>query len=275
MLSGISLNTTVFRITQFNKINSQHYSSSIRKLASGKRFQNPSDNISDYFRTENLKRNYHDYGHIKQSIGETIAMVDVAVHIGEGAYNNLLHMRDLVDQYHGTETLDEDKPGIAAEFDALKAEVNHLIENSYYDDKKLVSDSSASPLTRLHLDTSDMNQTYDITFTSDQIADVSSLTLGISDFDTEANAVQAELDKAASYLASASAYSRGLNAQNNIINNKMVNNKVFESALSDIDSAKEMATVVDRSIRHDSSIAMMAQANIFRSAVLKLVGIWN
>jgi flagellin-like hook-associated protein FlgL len=104
-----------------------------------------------------------------------------------------------------------------------------------------------------------------------QVADPSALTLGSGDKNTDASAVQTELDKAGSYLATVSAYARGIKSQYNIINQKIETAKNVESVITSADESIEIAKATERSIRHQSTAIMMAQANMARASILKLL----
>lgn len=270
MLTDGSLTVSSGRIAAFIKTTEIHLSNILTNVASGKRVRSPEDSIPDYFHAQRYRQNNSAYDKIRSNVAELSAMVDVAVNAGESVFNKLDKMRVLVNDYYKSDVTQEEKNIMSAEFTRLIEEVNLLKNNAVYDGKQLIQDSSSNPLKTIMLDPHDPSQTYSVSFSAEQIADPSALTLGSSDEATEAAAVQNELNKAASYLASASVYKRGLQAQYNILDTKIMSNEMVESNLTDANAEVEIARAVHANIRHQAATSMMAQANIARASVLKL-----
>jgi flagellin-like hook-associated protein FlgL len=269
MLTGSALNVTYDRIAAFYKINQNRMTDSMVKAASGSRFLNPSDAIPDYFHSQKLKNQSTRYTEIRQNIADGSGLIDVATAGGQYVFDSISKMKDLVKMYYDTSDNDE-KKGFKAEFNQLASNVLNTISTTVYDGKKLISDSSASPLKSISLEP-DSNQMFTISFTSAQVADTSGLTLGTTDEQTEADAAQAELDKAGSYLAQVSAYSMGIKAQYSLVSTKISTYQALRSDISDADMGQETTDAVNRSIREQSAIAMMSQTNMARSFVLRLL----
>lgn len=271
MLTGSSLNVTYDRIAAFYKINQNRMADSMVKAASGSRFSKPADDIPDYFHAQRFKNQASGYTEIRQNITEASGLIDVATAGGQYVFNNLNSMKDLVKKYYDSSD-NEEKNGIKAQFDQLASNVANTISTTVYDGNKLISNSSASPLKSISLDP-DSNLTFDISFTSAQVANPSGLTLGTTNEQTETAAVQAELDKAGSYLAQASAYSIGIKAQYSLVSTKISAYQASQSNSRDADVGQETADAINGSIREQSSIAMMSQTNMAKSLVLRLLGI--
>jgi flagellin len=246
--------------------------SALSKVASGKRIASPSDNATDYFHAQRLNRDSSDSEKIRADVSEASAMLDVGVSIGEKVFTNLSKMRQMVDDYYDPETSQEDKNMMKADFSRLIKEVNASTNNGIYDGKKMVQDTSATgPLKTVNLDSNDLSQTFSISFTAQQVADPSALTLGNGTQVSDAAAVDAELEKAGSCLATASAYSRGIKSQYNMLSQKILTSKAEESSIVDIDESLELAKATESSIRHQSTVAMMAQANSVRASIIKVL----
>jgi flagellin-like hook-associated protein FlgL len=270
MLTGSALNVTYDRIAAFYKINQNRMSESMVKAASGSRFLRPADAIPDYFHAQRLKNQSTRYNEIRQNVAEGSGLIDVATGAGQYVFDSINRMKDLVKMYYDTSDNGE-KNGLKAEFDLLASSITSTISTTVYEGDKVISDSSAKPLKSISLDP-DSNQTFDISFTSAQVADTSALTLGTTDEQTETAAVQSELDKAGSYLAQASAYSAGIKAQYSLVSTKISAYQASQSDISDADMGQETADAINRSIRDQSAIAMMSQTNMARSLVLRLFG---
>ena len=270
MLTG-SLNSGYGYISVFYKQNDNKLADSLYHITTGKRVNKPQESIPDYFHAENHNRQAKQYTGLRQGVAEALNLVQVASNAGESVFNDLDRMRDLVDLYYNDITDPEDRNAIKAEFSSLRSQVQFGLDNSTYDGKKLIQDTGAGSLKSVNIDTRDVNVTLDISFTGEQVADVSSLSLGNATHDEEADAVQAELNKAGSYLAKLSAYSQGLHSQYNIMSKQISASQKVSSSLTDADTGKEYADVMNLSIKGQSTLAMMAQANIMKTSILKLM----
>lgn len=272
MVSGSPMAITSGRLNAFYKTSENDLYSALTKVASGKRISSPRDNATDYFHAQRLNRDYSDSEKIRADVSETSAMLDVGVSVGEKVFTNLSKMRQMVDDYYDPNTSQEDRNIMKADFSRLIKEVNASINNGIYDGKKMVQDTSVTgPLKTVNLDSNNLSQNFSISFTAQQVADPSALTLGTGTQGSEATAVDAELEKAGSYLATASAYSRGIKSQYNLLSQKILTSKAQEANILDADEALEMAKATESSIRHQSTVAMMAQANSVRASILKVL----
>lgn len=271
MLTGTSLSVTGANIALFTKTNENNLAESLIRLASGKRVNCPSDNIPDYFNSQRLQQNSRASERVLRGIGEGIAFMDVASLVGENVFTSISDMRELVKSYYADDVTDDEKSAFAADFAALKNTVTTVIAASTYDGARLVSDNGGTPFKKIALDT-EQALTFDISYTSAEVADVSSLTIGTSGRDTELSALEAELGKSGSYLAKTSAYTRGLNAQYAVTNRKQEITSQAADRVTDADIGEEYVQSMNRSIRNQSSFAMLAQAHMFQSSITRLFG---
>ncbi|MBD3347173.1 MAG: hypothetical protein GF401_19130 [Chitinivibrionales bacterium] len=275
MLSGLNLTSTVMRIATFHQQNKSFLSDSLVKIASGKSVAAPKDNTGDYFKAQNITTENRSYRAVRQQVGEAIAMNEVAVEAGTKVFNLLNDMNELVDRYWDGFADDDEKKALQYQFTSKAQQISKIIANARYDDKQLIKDTSADPLVSIYINPNDFSQTYDVTFDNGDVVDSASLealNIGAPDKATVKSAVQAELSKAGSYLAKTSAYSRGLWAQHNMIENKIATNAEHETAIKSVNDANEMTKVVKRQVAHEASLAMLAQANMIHRNVLMLYG---
>lgn len=269
MITGIPLSVTYRRIATFNKVNENHLGNSLINLASGKKVRQPQDGVSDFFRAQRLSRDSNDYSRIKNDIARASAMMDVVVDTGEMVYNGIQRMKQLVDLYYDESTTEDEKRAMQPEFSSLVKQVSYTVNNTYYDGKQLVSDSRDNPLDSVNLDPRDIDKKMVISFGAEQVANVDGLILG-SGYNEDIAAVNAELEKAGSYLASANAYSFGLSAQYAIAAKKADISNAVKDSITGTDSGKEIVRATNYSIQHQSSLAMLVQANLVRSSVVRL-----
>lgn len=273
MLTGSLLTVAGARIAQFTKTNENSLAESLLRLASGRRVNQPSEGVGDFFHSERMNTQYRSNLALLQGIGEGRAFVDVAVAAGERVFNGVQTMKELVERYYHSTTTDDDRTAIAAEFNALKTTMTTCISSTTYDGLQVVSDNGGIPFRSVSIDANDLSQRIEISFDSGDIADVTALELGVTDEATETAAVDAELGKAGSYLAKTSAYMRGLNAHYNLTTVKATQAAESAERAVEADTGEEMVQSINKSIRNQSSMAMMAQANLFRGSVLMLLGI--
>lgn len=272
MLSGFSITMASARIALFNKTNENALGTSLVRLSSGKRVNSPSDSVSDYFFGSKMARQSSSYEPVMQGIAEGKAAMDVADVVGESVFKNITSLRDLVKQYYHSDTTAKEREGIKAEFAAVAQTVATTLSSSRYDGQLLVRDTGASSFKSIAIDPDNLANRIDIQFDADDVADVSLLQVGVTDETTEREAIQAQLDKAGSYLAKVSAYTRGLGAHYNINGKKQLATRDVADRTLNADTGTEMVHAMNQSIRHQSSLAFMAQANMYRMSVLRLVG---
>ena len=271
MVTSSPLNIAIGRITTFHQSNDKKLTNSYIRVASQSNFTQPSDNISDYFRSEQLMSDKNGYKTVRQNLSKGLAMITVAEEAGTYIFDDLTRMKDLAEHYYDSATTDDEKLWIEGEFNALKSLADTTITNTTYDGKALFQDTSASsPILSINLDPNNYNSTFDIDFNSSHIADVSSLDITVGQAAALSD-VQSELDKAGAYNARVSGYRHGLNSQYNLVEQKIMSFDEVNANLSDIDSGKEIAAMVERSISQKSSIAMLSQANMERKNVLFLL----
>lgn len=270
MVTGALLSVSYNRIAAFNKKNDFALATSLLHLASGKRVQQPSDSVTDFFVISKQKQNNSIHENIRTDLAATSSLTDVAELVGTYIFDDLSTLKSLVDDYYEEGISDEEKESIKTEFSTVIAQISSTIENSRWNGEQVVRDTGASWLVSVAIDSANPDEKLTLSFTSNQVADVSTLTLGTTDYATEGQAVQNELNKAASFLSEVSVFKRSVNAFYNINETKITATQNSISRMSDINTGEEMIRAMDKSIRQQSSLAMMAQANMVRGSILRL-----
>jgi flagellin-like hook-associated protein FlgL len=269
MITQTGLTQTSYRIAQFYRYNESRRADALLRVASGRKHSSPKTNPVEYFRAQRIRRDSSDYSRIQRDIGEASAKIDVAVNAGEYVFEGLQRLDELVDFYWDDARNESERIFAEAEFDTLAEKLQYTIENTYYGDLQLIQDET--PLASIMIDSTDHTQKYDIEFTSSDIADTSALTLSGPDKATVKSDVKAQLDKAASYLAKLSAYSDGLRSQYDLVETKKTREAEYDSSINDANAAMDMMEVVERGIRQQSSLAMLAQTNMYRGGIVQLL----
>jgi len=180
-------------------------------------------------------------------------------------------MKAIVEQYHDESTGDDEKVSLAAEFDALKETVTTIIESTSYNGKQVISDNGSLPFMSIALESCIDAHRMDITFDSDDVANVSALNIKTDDVATITAAIEEQTGRAGSYLAKGSAYMRGLNAQYNLVTSRIETSQEAGERSVDSDTGEEIVRAMNLSIRNQASMSMLAQANMYRASIIRLM----
>jgi flagellin-like hook-associated protein FlgL len=92
-------------------------------------------------------------------------------------------------------------------------------------------------------------------------------TLGTADATTGLGTatVQTNIDNMVLYIGNVKNAVAQIDSQQSQAETMLANAQALESSIAAIDEAREMATIVDESIRQEAALAMIAQANIYRA----------
>ncbi|MBN1759685.1 MAG: hypothetical protein JW863_15260 [Chitinispirillaceae bacterium] len=233
----------------------------MEKLASGKKFNNASENLIGYLRAQNTQSDITQYEQARENLTNFKASTSAAVVAGTSIYENLTEMEDLATQWAGTADVDL-KAQYAAEFNALKTEVATTLANTYVDGVLLTDKDVATPAS---VSLGPDGGTLTLSFSSE--ADVSALDITAGG---AVAAVQTQVAAAMTYMYEAKSYDsitdQQLKLNDTIINSK----KAVLSIITDIDEAEQMDKVLSLTLRQQATTAMMAQANIVQNSLSKL-----
>jgi flagellin len=264
--------TTSVLLANFYNINQYQLNQSMVNISSGKRFQTPADNAVDYFHAAKMRSNVSGLQQSNRDIAGAVATLDVAKAVGTSVYNDLSHLNDLVNTYYDDGTTDDQKTAITADFNSTKSRIENTINDSSYNNRKLVAATGDTPLTQVILDPSNVADTYQATYDAGDVADASGLTLGVTDKATEQAAVETEFDKASSYLAKTTVYSDSLKAYYDMNGQTEATYEKNAEDTENIDGGAASMELVKQQLCQQMTVSMMAQANMNRSSVLTLIG---
>ncbi|NLG17887.1 MAG: hypothetical protein GX556_11200, partial [Fibrobacter sp.] len=147
-----------------------------------------------------------------------------------------------------------------AEFDALQAEVQSIVDNSMVDGKQV---TGTDEITSVALDP-DATNSLSVTFTTD-LSTISALAITGG-----AAGVTTEMGKALSYLTEAKKFDNIVDQQVRMTDTIIASKQAVMSLITDIDEAEQMNEVVDLSIRQQAAVSMMAQGNMLQSSLARL-----
>lgn len=262
MLGGV--NNVSSQIASIYNSGNQQLASTLEKLASGKKFQNASEDLLGFIRAQNIGLDISGYQKVKENLTSFKAYSSAAVQAGSSIYENLKQMKDLASQYTNTTDADQ-KAEYKSDFDALKKQVTSAIDNTFVDGTKVTSSGAA--IQAVDLDPDGKGK---LTMNFSDIADGTEVgNLDITAAGAAAG-VQTQIDSMLTYLSEAKSYDSIASQQMNLTDTIIASKQSVQSMITDVDEAQAMNDMIDQSIRQQAAVSMMAQANMSREAILKL-----
>jgi flagellin len=272
MLTTAALEITSLRISEFFKNNQHSIQKSLVRVSSGKRFVEPADAVSEYFRTKQIKADIRGLQQIQRELSMGIALTDTAKGVGTTVFEDLTRMQELFKSYYDPRSTTDQRTIDQTEFEVIKNRIADETADAYYDDWKLVKDCGTTPLMSIILDPRDISMTYDISYDAGDVTDVSGLSLGVSDQATEQAALQEQLNHAASYLAKSVVFNDALAMHRDLISQKSITYEGSAENAENIDEGAEIMALVKKNINQQMAVSMLAQANMFRIGIAALAG---
>ena len=272
MYADNALATAALQSADFYQTNQASLNNNIVMVASGKTLNDPSDNSTDYFRVEHMNTTLNGITLMQQGITAGSGMLQVASAAGASVLDDLGSMQGLLQNYYNPQSTTDEQEADIAQFNAIAGNVAETINSTYYDGKQLIADSSGNPLTNVLIDPNDPTQTYQISYDSGDVPDVSGLTLGVSDQATETAALNAQYARAESYVAKTSTYSEALDTFDSLSDNEEQTYTQTIANEQDCNTGDVMAQLTQEEICQQSSLAMLAQAtDISQQTVAELM----
>lgn len=256
--------------------NNLNLSQTLLRLASGKKFLTPSDDISAYFRSQALEQQYQKYEQIRPDMDEWKGVMNLASTAGGEVMSSLERMQELSQLYDGADA--STKTAYTAEYNQILSDMTKTIKNTYYGSTSLLNGTTTLKTIDLKPDAAvDGSQSMAIA-PGEAVTDahIDALTpdagLGELNIGDVGNHITDAITDVKTFLANVSAYSTGLQSHLNITDSVMENTKSAKSSITDIDQIREMITFTQEDIRNQASLAMIAQANMSQRAMLYLFG---
>jgi flagellin len=270
-----SINSSLPELTAIYNQNNLDLSQTLLRLASGKNFQTPSDDISEYFRSQSLEEQYQKYEQIRPDMDEWKGVMDIASTAGGEVNNSLDRMQELSELYD--ETSDPaTQASYTAEYNQILSDMKKTISTTYYGSTSLLNSTTTLKTIDLIPDAaSDGSQSLAIApGEAVTAAHITALTPGAGeDIGDVGDHITNAITDVKTFLANISAYSTGLQSHLNITDSIMQNTQSADSSLTDIDQMQEMINYTQEDIRSQATMAMIAQANMSQRAMLYLYGI--
>ena len=267
-----SINYYLLGLSDIYNQNSLNLAKTLVRLASGKNFQTPADDLSGYFRSQALEQQYQQYERIRPEMQEWKGVMDLAAVAGGEVYNSLERMEELSELYDDADA--SSQAAYTAEYNQLLSDLAKTVNTTYYGSTSLLNSTTTLKKIDLVPDPADDSQRMliepDEAITAAHIAALTPE--GGENIGDVGDHITDAITDVKTFLGNVSAFSTGLQAHLNITDSIMQNTQSAQSTITDIDQIQEMITLTQRDIQSQASLAMIAQANMSQRAMLYLYG---
>ncbi len=265
------LEYTVNRISTYYSTSEKSIAQGLENISSGIYFRKPKDGVSEFMSIQKSKNSNRMSDIVKADLERGKSILTVAEEAGSRIADDLTRMKELITMYWDDTSSGTEKDMYESEFESLAADINTIVNETYYDDRQLIAEGT---VTTLMNSSSDVTSSMDISYDSGEIVDASPGAMSIDEGGTEdasKAAWQAEYDKAMSYLAKTSGYLQSVSSHIAIGTSIKENQEAHISAVNGINDAQEISNMTKRSIRKEAALSMISQGNMHRMSVLKLI----
>ncbi len=263
-----NINYYLYSLPELWDQNNLNLAASLQKLESGKNFQNPSEDVTDYFRSQDLNMQYDDYTSVKSNLTEWQGVLNTASTAAGEIYNDLSTMQELSKAYPTAD------PATAAadtaKYNSLYQNIGSIMNSTEYGGTPLLT--SQTPLASINLVPNSTDPTQSLSINLGQImsaSDYSNLAPGagqnIGDMGAALGTAQTD---AQGFIGNLSGYQTGIQSNLNITNATMQNLQSFSSTLTNVDQAQELTNYTQLEILQQAGAAMLSQANVDQRSVL-------
>ena len=267
------INTNVSALNtqrQLGQTNSK-VANSMARLSSGFRINKAADDAAGLSIANVLKRDIRSMEAASRNITEATSMVQIAEGAASSIMDILVRMKELSTQAASANASTQGDT-LQNEFSDLRDELDRIVDSTNYQGTELV-DGTFSGTFQVGAGGADDR----ITLTLGQNLDSTGLALAASDISTLAGAQTAmgALDTAVgtvnTSLGTLGAYQNRLDYAQRNLGTAIQNYSASESAIRDVDMAKEMTELSKQQILQQAGTAMLAQANRASQGVLQLL----
>jgi flagellin len=267
------INYSLYSLADVYNQNRLDLSQTLLKLASGKNFQSPSDDIIDFFRSQDLDQQYQKYGRIRPDMEEWQGAMDTASTASGEVYSGLNRMRELSKLYDAADV--STQAAYTAEYNNILSDLTTTVNTTYYDGNSLLN--ATTTIKKIDLAPDPADDTQRLLIAPGEAVTVAHLAALIPGAGENIGDVGDHIDSAITdvktFQGAVAAYSMGLQSHLNITDSIMQNTKSAQSSITDIDQMQEIINFTQEDIRSQTSIAMMAQANVSQRSLLYLYGL--
>jgi len=253
--------------------NNTNLAQTMQQMASGKKFQTPSEDSVAYFRTQSLNEQNSQYSTIKSNLGEWQNAMNIASTASGEVYTKLLRMKDLTNGYASADATTQ--AAYTTQYNQLNADITQIVGQTSYNGNSLLNVASGgNGIAKVDLvpnATADTQRLVIDPGEAVKAADLTALTPGGGvKISAMTAAVNTAIGDTQSYITNVGGYQASITSHANITDSIMSNTQSSSDLLSNIDDAQEMVDYTQESIRQQASAAMISQANLAQKNVLML-----
>jgi len=261
MISGVSTTT----LSQIYKKQSNEYGKVLETIASGAKFNKPSDDFVAYMRTNTEESAMKSYQRSNEDLTRAKEAATTATSVGNSALESLSELKELVSTYASTTDANEKKVLEQRFNDTRDAMIKTFTDNTY-GSKSIVG----ADIAEVRINPNDPSKKMTLSLdTVDPTTDLAAAKLKIDDASIDTN-MDAAFQSVAKYTATAEGFNSAVNRQMTINQNIMAAKENTISAVRDIDDIAAIGKATALEIRQQASLSMIAQANISQASLVKL-----
>jgi flagellin len=271
-----ALSSGILQIAAFYNQNNSDLTATMQRLASGKRMLSPSDDVSNYFRAQDLQAQADGWDPIISNINDWQGAMNVASTASSEISNSINRLNQLVTLSQQS-TDGNQKDAYQTEFQQVTSNIDKIVKSTSYNSVSLLNNTAGTAQATLYLnpDTSladTMTINLPVAVDANTVTALQAVNIGHNNpnYVTAATNVTNAKTMNDTFLSNVSAVTTSLNAFNNISSTIQTNTLSAVSNISNIDDASELATYTYESVQQQMSSAMLAQANMLSQSVLSL-----
>lgn len=256
-----------------NSVN-KRLAAAMERVATGSRINTAADDPSGLGLSERMRAELSSIDQSQRNAYDGISMTQVADGAASQMQSILQRVRDLAVQYNSGTNDAEAKESITQEVGQLNDELEHIVDSTNFNGKQMLNVPGHGPVITIQIGIQDFG---DIPVRG--LDGHSALGTAVSDFaalgSTGASADIKKIDQALEHIG---AFRSDTGATQSRLRQSVESLDVYrenlaasESQIRDADMAQAITDTVSEQIRQQSSMAMLAQANMSNANVLKLL----
>ncbi|MDR0304268.1 MAG: hypothetical protein LBH98_05815 [Chitinispirillales bacterium] len=270
MINTIAGGNNFANISAFVASNGRVLQQSLMSIAAGQKVMNPSNGVADYFVGNSYNYQAKWYETAKNGLYQAKIILDLASESMSLIFDDLNDIMHLTKEYFKPTTDSINKKIIENKITEIKDLISQTIDNTVFNGKKLLNDSSSQPLIEVNINPNNVNDKFVVSFDAGLEVNVGGIDLTLGESAAIAE-IQTQIDCAAKYMGALNAFIYGINSQINL--NEISGNTLSEAAKNvlGLDDLDGIITTTKRQIQQQAAISMLAQGNMMRSSVLNLI----
>ncbi|MCL1946566.1 MAG: hypothetical protein FWF51_06450 [Chitinivibrionia bacterium] len=270
MINALSGASNFANVTAFVSSNGRILQKSLVHLAAGLKVIDPSNGAADYFTGNSYYLQAKSYDEARRGLFQASAILGLAEESISAIFDDLNNIMDYAKEYFKESADDLTKKVYGDKINEFKNLVAITMENTVFNGKKVLKDSSADPLFEVNIDPSDFNNKFILSFGADLEVNINAIDLSQAKEDVF-SAIQEQIDIAAKFMGNLSGLKQGIHSQININEISSDTMQISAKNILGLDEIDGIIGTTKRQIQQQSAVSMLAQGNAMRASVLRLV----